>query len=153
MLLLVFLKCTWPWCGQGKETASPVDYLAPANLKPPLRHSERVAANGDVHRSLRKWRWRSQEQHPPENFGRRPPTPKPWPALVFACHHPNFFAPVSNTVRRRSFFKFLRRNSNGSIFTSSASSSINDSRAKWFAVAARARYEPCRKGDRAGWNW
>ena len=33
-----------------------------------------------------------------------------------------------------------------------ASSSMCDSRAKWFAVAASPRYEPWRSGERAGWN-
>ena len=37
---------------------------------------------------------------------------------------------ASNTARRRSFFRFFRRNSSGSIFTEWASSSMNDSRAK-----------------------
>ena len=36
----------------------------------------------------------------------------------------------------------------GSVLAAAASSSINDSRANEFPVAASARYEPCRNGGR-----
>ena len=47
--------------------------------------------------------------------------------------------PGARTARNRSFLRCARRNSNGSLLLSAASSSINDSRAKTFAVAARTR--------------
>ena len=56
-----------------------------------------------------------------------------------AFPQPKAFAAASKTARRRSSFRFLRRNSSGSIPTVCASSSMWLSRAKWLAVAARPR--------------
>ena len=69
---------------------------------------------------------------------------------AFCFPQPNFSAAAWKTARSRSFFRFFRRNSSGSIFNACASSSMYDSRAKWLAVAASARYDPCRSGERAG---
>jgi hypothetical protein len=66
---------------------------------------------------------------------------------------PNRCAAASRTAFRRASARFFRRNASGSIPTAAASSSMCDSRAKWFAVAASARYDPCRSGDSTAWNW
>ena len=66
---------------------------------------------------------------------------------------PNLSAAASKTALSRGSERFFSRNASGSIPSSCASSSMWLSRAKWFAVAASARYEPWRSGDLTGWNW
>jgi hypothetical protein len=77
------------------------------------------------------------------------PTPRSGPGLR---PQPNDFAAASSTARIRSSLRFLSRKASGSSWSERASSSTCDSRAKWFAVAASARYDPWRSGDCDWWN-
>ena len=76
----------------------------------------------------------------------------PTPELTSSQRRLVALAAAVNTAFRRSSFRFFRRNASGSMPIACARSSMCISRAKWFAVAARPRYEPCRSGDSAGWN-
>ena len=66
---------------------------------------------------------------------------------------PNCFAAASSTARSRSSFRFFRRNSSGSMADGVGQVVHVRSRGQnVLAVAASARYEPCRSGESVRWN-
>ena len=76
-------------------------------------------------------RWKSRAHvatYPPFSTPQARPTPRF--GSLFVLPHPNFSAAACSTARSRSFFRFFRRNSSGSIPTAAARSSMCDSRAK-----------------------
>ena len=79
------------------------------------------------------------------------PQDRPMPVcrrrFLLRCGQRKRSAAASRTARKRSSLRCASRKASGSAPAIAASSSMNDSRAKQFAVEARARYDPSRSGE------
>src|SRR5262245_42146864 len=95
-----------------------------------------------------------QAVYPPFSTPHARPRPADAVRLAAAAaddDQPNLSAAARSTFASRSSATVFNRNASGSVPAARARSSMCDSRAKWLAVAASPRYEPCRSGDCDAW--